>query len=225
MTAMRVPVLHQLRPLFGKLDSKLNEDPSQHQSVARCVHQLATTQPTDYEKRLLIFDRHTLAIVTGTQDNLIRLLLTHFMENCNTHDPMSVKQTLLVFLRDWIAESKLLVAVVSFHQPFDMSVYNLFRAELDWKLWNILMQVHHSIENLPKDGYNTEMVKKWTPFWITMSTEKFHQSCVALRMLMIRKQEEYLTMFQYTNIQWQTYNQGLQNTLVSRATPLKHEPM
>ena len=27
------------------------------------------------------------------------------------------------------------------------------------------------------------------------------------------------------DIQWQTYNQGLQNTLVSRATPLEHEPM
>ena len=203
--------------MWSNVENELRDDQWVLTSLARSVHHLATTQPTDYEKGLVILDRRRLVAVTETQDGLLPAVLTFFIAHeGNPYNATSVKQTLFIFLWDWMVKSNMQYMVVLMHQPDPFLLMRRTPAELDWRLWRILKQAHD--DTIGRTYSNpAAMIDKWKRFWTSsMSTSMFHKSCVALRMLMIQKQEEYLDMFKYTDARWQTYLQDKEQALIDR---------
>ena len=182
-----------------------------HEQLAEHVRYLATTQSIHYEKLFLILlGRNHVTSITRRGPDMFYLVMGGFIADIANPDldynPMFVHRTLLVFLRDWFVASHLEHHAVE-HLMKHESVQKLISLSpgwqhmtMDWKLLAVLVTVYDQATYLSWLEYLYEIDEQFIPFWQSISIMEFYGSCIALRVLIIQKQEEYIHLFQH--IDW-----------------------
>ena len=120
---------------------------------------------------------------------------------------------MLIFIRDWIVESNLQSQVLWQHRTNELlpltDVVGMSQWEKDRQLWLIMYRLHSDTKQLPYFDYVTQMVKKWTPLWTSMSTKEFYQTCAALWVLIIHNRQKYYWLLDKEEDKWQEYDRAL----------------
>ena len=201
-------------------------DDGLHEQLARHVRYLATEQPIHYEKRFLILvGRNYMTTITRNRPDMFELTITAFLwkllDPVSAYNPMFVHRTLLVFIRDWFFLSDLEYDIVKYHQEYDGGDPGLQRCinrspgwhsmAIDRQLMVVMMVVYDQFTFHGWLEYIGELVRRFLPFWDSISTMAFYKSCTALRELIIQKQDAYLGLCR--NIDWMGIRDELRREL------------